>query len=127
MTAQQTEIDFTAINTRTREVVKLVGNDHLADEDYKAFLAAVRASVRPNSSISQNDVRLRLLEETVKGPRCSIDPNRYSALWSRACAQKLIEKAKRYDGRTLKDICTTSPTGNNGKEQVVYAWIGGAL
>lgn len=120
-------IDFPATDAKYRDIVKQVAYDRLADRDYKLFAAAIRASADSRGLVSQNDVRVRLLEDTVKGLRCSILPNRYSALWSRACAEKLIKRAKRTDGRTLKDICTTSPTGNNGKEQIVYAWIGGAL
>jgi hypothetical protein len=97
------------------------------DWEYVAFVNALVAAVRTGSGsrlISQNRLRLNLMEDTIRGPRCSIEPHHYSAYFSRAMKQGLIRKAKRPDGRTLKDICTTSPTGNNGKDQVVYEWLG---
>lgn len=109
----------------SRATVELVGNDWRADEDFSRFVTALEASVR-YGLISQNTLRLGLLEDTVDGPRCSIEPHRYSAFFSRASAHGFIRKAKRPDGRTMKDTCTTSPTGNNGKDQVVYEWLGDA-
>jgi len=118
-TFHQPSIDFAAIDTEYRARVDLTGNDWRADEDFALFVDACRR-VAVFGVVSQNDLRIELLEETVDGPRCSIQHNRYSAFFSRAIAAGLLAKAKRDDGRTLKDVCTTSPTGNNGKEQVVY-------
>ena len=114
MSAYETlAIDFEAIDTHYADTVTLVSTDWHADDDYARFTDAIRASVR-GGVVSQNAVRLHLLEDTVDGPRCSIQHNRYSSLWSRACKEGLICR----DGY---DICTTSPTGNNGRMQRRYA------
>lgn len=111
------ELDFDAIDTHYADTVTLVSTDFRGDDDYTRFVAALMASRRgPLDEISQNDVRTKLLEDTVNGPRCSIEHHRYSALWSRAKAEGLIAKHGH-------DICTTSPSGNNGKPQVLYRWL----
>ena len=111
-----------ANNRATRSIVAM------DDRDYDKFVDALRASIRFDFSgrrlISQNRLRLQLMEDTVRGPRCSIEHHHYAAYFSKAAADGLIRKAKRTDGtsKTLKDECTTSPTGNNGKDQVVWEW-----
>lgn len=120
----QEPIDFDAIDANTRAKVTLVSTDWRSDEDYAKFVTAIRASVGELGYISQNDVRLLLLEDTVKGPRCSIEHHRFSAFYSRACKDGLIVKARYLDGDLIPDICTTSPTGNNGKFQTLYRWTG---
>lgn len=122
----QEAIDFDAIDDHYEAIRHIVGHDWLkGDEDLERFVRALYESRRgPLDLISQNDVRRRLLEETAKGPRCSIEHHRYSALFSRARAEGIIRRHQ-VDGRTVKDVCTTSPTGNNGKDQVVYQWVGG--
>lgn len=99
--------------------------ERVIDDDYDTFVGALRAATQPSMVISQNDVRVLLFEETVDGPRCRIQHNRYSGLFSRACKDGWIERVR--DGHDwVRDICTTSPTGNNGKAQFVYRWIGRA-
>jgi hypothetical protein len=121
-------MDLDAINAEYRAIVQIVGHDWLkGDEDFATFIGVLMVCRQgADQLISQNDVRVRLLEDTAKGPRCSIEPHRYSALWSRARSEGFIERAKADDGRKLTDECTTSPTGNNGKPQSLYRWIRGA-
>ena len=98
----------------------LVAEDPQADRDYERFLSALGSAVDRSHPyyVSQNDVRVLLFEDTVDGPRCAINPKRFSGFYSRACKEGRIT----WDGY---DICTTSPTGNNGKPQKRYRWIGG--
>ena len=125
MTAYETlAIDFDAIDTHYADTVTLVSTDWRADEDYVKFVAALKASVRgPLGVISTNDVRLLLLEDTVNGPRCSIEHHRYSSLWSRAKSEGLIDIYWR-DGQPVLELITTSPTGNNGKWIPMRVWTG---
>ena len=113
------EIDFHALDAKHAARRDLTASDWRADEDYQLFVAALREAAKADGSISQNDVRVLLFEDTVDGPRCAIQPNRYSAFFNRARKDGLIETAG-------FDVCTTSPSGNNGKPQKSYAWIGGA-
>ena len=116
MTAYETlTIDFEAIDTHYADTVTLVSTDWLqGDEDYATFAAAILDAADADGLVSQNAVRVLLLEDTIDGPRCAIEHHRYSSLWSRACKEGLICR----DGY---DICTTSPTGNNGRMQRRYA------
>lgn len=95
----------------------LVANDPRHDEDFARFVDALFTAARLVGDrwlISQNDVRLQLVEQTQQGPRCSIEHHRYSAYFSRARKEGLVRAAG------IHDICTTSFTGNNGKPQKVY-------
>jgi len=109
----QPEIDFAEINTEYQLRVDITGNDRRADEDFALFVGALRSAIGLDGFISQNDVRVLLLEDTVDGPRCSIEQHRFSAFYKRARKAGLIE----LDGF---DRCETSPTGNNGKPQNRY-------
>ena len=109
------QIDFDAINADYTARVTLTSNDWHpgAVADYDAFMHGLYAVADADGFISQNDLRLRFLEDTIDGPRCSIPHHRYSALFSRARKDGLIV----VDGL---DVCTTSPSGNNGKQQRRY-------
>lgn len=118
-------VDLAAIKAEYRAIVEIVSHDWLkGDEDFATFVAVLmlcRQGV--DRVISQNDVRVRLLEDTIKGLRCSIEPHRYSAFWSRAQAEGLIERARGPVGEKLFDETKGSPTGNDGKPQALYRWI----
>lgn len=118
-------VDLDAIRAEYKAIVEIVSHDWLkGDEDFATFVAVLmlcRQGV--DQVISQNDVRVRLLEDTVKGPRCSIEPHRYSGFWSRAQVEGLIERARGPVGEKLFDITEGSPTGNDGKPQALYRWI----
>jgi hypothetical protein len=101
----------------------LTANDPRHDEDYAKFVDALFTAARVVAArwlISQNDLRLQLVEQTMAGPRCSIEHHRYSAYFSRACKEGVVRVAKDTDGTKVRDICMTSFTGNNGKPQLVY-------
>lgn len=125
MTAQQLDIfdAITQADAHHAGARDLVANDRLHDEDYARFVDALFTAARVSGSrwlISQNDLRLQLVEQTQQGPRCSIQHNAYSGFFSRACKEGLIRVATNEVGEKVRDICTTSFTGNNGKPQLVY-------
>lgn len=132
----QPEIDFEALDriqflnldalrAEHRAVVEIVSHDWLkGDEDFATFVAVLMLCRQgADQIISQNDVRARLLEDTVKGMRCSIEPHRFSSFYSRAQREGLIVKADWPDGRKRFDETANSPTRNNGKLQRVYRWV----
>lgn len=123
MTAAQLDrYDYDQIDEHYRNVVDIVGHDWLKGEDHLAKMVGVMFACRrgPDDEISLNDVRRHLTEDTVKGPRVSIEPHHYSALWKRARAMGFIAKQRDKSGRVLYEATTTSTTGNNGKPQPLY-------
>lgn len=135
----QPEIDFAALNepvkldlaalaAEHRAVLELVSHDWLyGDEDFATFVAVLMlCRTGEGQLIFQNDVRPRLLEDTVKGMRCSIEPHRFSSFYRRAQLEGLIAKATWPDGRNRFDETRNSPTRNDGKMERVYRWVGGA-
>jgi hypothetical protein len=129
MTAVQHDamaIDFDAIDREYRARVELVAGDWFrGDEDLEKFIAALMDARRgPLDLIHQDDVRVRLTEDTVKGPRISINPNRYSALWATCKSHGLIDFYRDASGEIVHEKSTTSTTGNNNKLFPVRRWIG---
>jgi hypothetical protein len=124
MTAQLDIFDAIAQADAHHEGARdLAGNDPRHYEDYQRFLDAVIAVGRlvdGRMLVSQNDLRLQLVEQTQQGPRCSIEQHRYSAYFSRACKDNVIRVVVDADGQKLRDTCVTSFTGNNGKPQLMY-------
>lgn len=89
-------IDFDAVDAvsepisgDTRSTVELVGNDWLADEDWRRFVAAVHGrALWRNNEVAPDDVRDAL---TGADGELTINPRRLSAFYSRAVAQGLLE------------------------------------
>lgn len=126
--AVQDEVDFDAIDAEYQARIELVAGDWFrGDEDAAKFIAALMDARRgPLDLINQDTVRSLLTEETVKGPRISINPNRYSALWNTCRKHGLIAFYVDTEGEIIRRAATTSTTGNNRKPMPVYRWVGGA-
>ncbi len=126
MSAGQVEFDFDAIDADYDARVELVAGDWLhGDEDANRFVDALMACRRgPLGLINQDDVRLRLTEDTLRGPRISINHHRYSALWSTCRKEGLIAYHRDLDGEIVRRPARTSTTGNNRKPMPVYRWVG---
>lgn len=124
MTAEM--IDFDAIDREYQARIELVAGDWFrGDEDLEKFIAALMDARRgPEDLIHQDDVRSRLTEDTVKGPRISINPHRYSALWNVCKAHGLIDFHRDAAGEVVYERSTTSTTGNNAKLFPVRRWVG---
>lgn len=128
MTAlEQEAIDFDALDTEYKARVELTAGDWLhGDEDYAKFVAALMRSRRgPHDHIHVDDVRALLTEDTIKGPRISINPRRFSAFWNRARTDGLIDFVRDHYGEVAYERSTTSTTGNNGRFVAIRRWTGG--
>jgi hypothetical protein len=125
MTAQQLDI-FDAIaqaDSHHRGARSLVANDPRVDEAFARFVDALYAAAHVDAGrwlISQNDLRLQLVEQTQQGPRCSIEHHLYAGFFGRAKAEGLIRVALDGFNQKIHDTCVTSFTGNNGKPQLMY-------
>lgn len=124
--AEALEIDFDAIDAEYQARIELVAGDWLrGDEDAEKFVAALMDCRRgPLDLINQDDVRMKLTEDTVKGPRISINHNRYSALFNTCRKHGLIAFHLDVDGEIVRRPAGTSTTGNNKKPMPVYRWVG---
>lgn len=122
---QPAKLDLQALATEHRVILELVSHDWLkGDEDFATFVAVLMlCRTGEGQLIFQNDVRPRLLEDTTKGMRCSIEHHRFSSFYRRAQCEGLIDKAFWPDGRKRFDEVKNSPTRNNGKQERVYRWV----